>query len=376
MIDINSIQPGTTTVLIGPNGSGKSRLLRELCVNFLRRGDEVIAIAPTIYDRFGRMPQRGLNFFGARQGRIAARNVIQSALKRASSENPQILKNLTQALKYTNFDPCVGMRIANIDERFLAKEDSPFTDSEYEEFRSALSKFRNSSDPDGIVRLSLDSYSFQEVSGLSLGILAGSESILFKSGAISRIEYILFRNGEPIPLLEACSGEINFITTIAFISTQIERRSIIAIDEPDTSLHPTWQKIYVKTLLDLFDYYEPRIVISTHSPIIISGAEATSGNVTVYEMTNGEARKFDHTKLSLEEMYDRLFGLITPKNHYLSQRAVSLLNSLNSKDRNLRQVVDELEELREKSYDVSQREVIRKVESMARELDTMGRGPG
>ena len=67
MIAPNSIQPGTVSVLIGPNGSGKSRLLRKLCTEFLHNGDEVIAIAPTIYDRFRRMPKRGLKFFGARQ---------------------------------------------------------------------------------------------------------------------------------------------------------------------------------------------------------------------------------------------------------------------------------------------------------------------
>src|SRR5882724_10299403 len=100
MLNIDSIRPNTVSVLIGPNGSGKSRLLRELCTSFLRRGEEVIAIAPTIYDRFRRMPKRGLRFFGARQGRAAAVNVVRSALGRASAENPQILKNLTRALEY------------------------------------------------------------------------------------------------------------------------------------------------------------------------------------------------------------------------------------------------------------------------------------
>ena len=91
-------------------------------------------------------------------------------------------------------------------------------------------------------------------------------------------------------------------------------------------------------------------------------------------MKDGEASIFDHAKLSLEEMYDRLFGLITPKNHYLSQRAVSLLNALNSGDRNLDQVVHELEELRGKSYDEMQRAMLVKVEAMARELDSMSGG--
>lgn len=170
--------------------------------------------------------------------------------------------------------------------------------------------------------------------------------------------------------------ELCFITTLAFISTQIKQRSVIAIDEPDTSLHPTWQQSYVRTLLDLFHRYEPRILISTHSPIIISGAEAASGAVFVYEMKDGEAAIFDHAKLSLEEMYDRLFGLITPKNHYLSQRAVTMLNALNSGDRNLNEVLHELDALRTKSYDESQQVVITKFVDMARRLESMKQGRG
>jgi len=182
-------------------------------------------------------------------------------------------------------------------------------------------------------------------------------------------------------LLEACSGEICFITTVAFISTEIDPQSVIAIDEPDTSLHPTWQQSYVKTLSELFYLYQPRILISTHSPIIISGAEAatqesslvepTNKEVIVYEMRDGDTILFDHVNLSLEEMYDRLFGLITPKNHYLSQRAVMLLNELNSGERNFTQVIGDFETLREKSYDESQRAVIEKFEDMARRLEAM-----
>ena len=368
MIDANSIRPGTVNVLIGVNGSGKSRRLRDLCISFLGKGDNVIAIAPSIYDRFRNMPQRGLRFFGARQGRAAATKVIRSALERASLNNPQIFKNLTQALAYTHFEPVIGIGISNLTLDNLTDEMAQLSRDEVEELRSVLTKWQSHCDNDGIVRLKLDSYSFQELDSLTFAILARYDDLLYKKGIAARLNYYLYRDGKSIPLLEACSGEICFITTMAYISAQIDRHSVIAIDEPDTSLHPTWQQNYVRTLLDLFQLYEPRIIISTHSPIIISGAEAAQGKVSVYEMKNGEAHLFDHAKFSLEEMYDRLFGLITPKNHYLSQRAVSMMNALNAGDRNLNQVVRELEELREKSYDESQKEIIAKYKEMARRL--------
>lgn len=382
MIEIAAIRPGTVNVLIGPNGSGKSLLLRKLCLNFLASGERVIAIAPTIYDRFRGLASKRFRFYGARQGRQAASRVVRSALARASRE-PQVLKNLTRALDYTNFEPMIGIKVSDLNlNNFPAAAErlSPF---EAEELQSVLLKWQSRRE-DGAVRLRLDSFSFDELDALSFATLARHDELLRKTKTTSRIEYLLYRRGEQIPLLEACSGEICFITTVAFISTEIDSQSIIAIDEPDTSLHPTWQQSYVRTLLELFYLYQPRILISTHSPIIISGAEAaTQGTaiqepsdreLIVYEMKDGETTLFDHSKLSLEEMYDRLFGLITPKNHYLSQRAVTLLNDLNSGERNFDQVVTEFETLREKSYDDSQKAVIGRFEEMARRLEAMKTG--
>jgi hypothetical protein len=374
MIDTHVIRPGTVNVLIGPNGSGKSRLLRKLCTSFLRRGDEVIAIAPTIYDRFRRMPKRGFRFFGARQGRNAAVHVVRSALERTSAENPQILKNLTRALEYTNFEPVIGIRLSDLNLNNFPAAEEHLSRSDAEELRSALLKWQSRGERPEIIRLRMDKFSFEELDALTFAILVRHDELLHQTKTATRIKYFLYRKGEPIPLLEACSGEICFITTVAFISTQIGKRTVIAIDEPETSLHPTWQQSYVKTLLDLFGYYEPRILVSTHSPIIISGAEAASGAVSVFEMKGGEASIFDHAKLSLEEMYDQLFGLITPKNHYLSQRAVTMLNGLNCGDRTLNEVLHELGALRIKSYDESQQAVIAKFEDMARRLEAMRQG--
>ena len=307
-------------------------LLRKLCLTFLRSGESVIAIAPTIFDRFRGMPSKRFRFYGARQGRLAASRVIRSALARASRD-PQVLKNLTRALDYTNFDPMIGIKISHLNLNNFPTASEHLSPFEAEELQSVLLKWQSRSE-DGGVRLRLDSLSFEELDALSFAALARHDDLLRKTKTTSRIEYLLYRRGEQIPLLEACSGEICFITTVAFISTEIDSQSIIAIDEPDTSLHPTWQQSYVRTLLELFYLYQPRILISTHSPIIISGAEAatketaiqepSNRELIVYEIKDGETTLFDHSKLSLEEMYDRLFGLIAPKNHYQFQDSLAI----------------------------------------------------
>jgi hypothetical protein len=142
MMNAETIRPNTVSVLIGPNGSGKSRLLRKLCASFLGRGEHVIAIAPTIYDRFRKMPNRGLQFFGARNGRTAASYVVRAALERASSENPQILKNLTRALEYTNLDPVIGIRLSHLNLENFHEAADQLPERAAEELRSAFPPLR------------------------------------------------------------------------------------------------------------------------------------------------------------------------------------------------------------------------------------------
>lgn len=46
---------------------------------------------------------------------------------------------------------------------------------------------------------------------------------------------------------------------------------IILIDEPETSLHPKWQRKYIRFLLDTFQGLNIQFIIATHSPYILQG---------------------------------------------------------------------------------------------------------
>lgn len=167
MINAYSIKSGSVNVLIGPNGAGKSRLLRKLCTEFLDRDNKVIAIAPTIYDRFRDIRRRGFKFFGARQGRTAASRVIRAALERASLENPQVLKNLTRTLEYTNFEPIIGIGLSDLNLNNFPILAEQLTRNGAEELHGALLKWQHRGGRDGIVRLEMDSFSFEELDALS-----------------------------------------------------------------------------------------------------------------------------------------------------------------------------------------------------------------
>lgn len=327
----------------------------------------MVAVSPSPHDRFRGIRKGGFSFFGSRQGPSAIKKIVNSVILRAATGDPKVLKNFTRALEYTGFDSSIGIRVPQLapDVRMrLAQNKNPIV----VELARALENWGDRSNDQGIVSLGIMSYSFTELHALNIGFIVRNEAMFHRLGIKGRIEFFFMRQGQPIPLLEACSGEIAYFASFAFIAAHITPSAVIAIDEPETSLHPTWQKSYVTMLLDLFSLYEPKIFISTHSPIVISGAEAMEGNVTVLEAKSGELRPFQHHKLSLEEMYDRLFGLITPKNHHLSNRAVSLLNDLSRGYRSLDNVLNELRSLSSRCYDERQREAILKIEELAKKM--------
>lgn len=393
MNKIREATPGTVNILIGPNGSGKSRRLRNLCDEALREGMKVIAISPTIYDRFLKIRNPNFRFFGARQGRIASKNIVRDLIVRAALDDPKILKNLAQALKYTKFDPFIGVSIrwVNMDRLKLMQEKLKLGSNEFEELYYQLRWWDQGSDRrnmyprdvfpwtgksiltgETILKLSMENFSFRELHGTTYVGLLRNEALLVKWKVIAQPEYYFFRNKLPIPLLEACSGELCFITSIAFITAELDGNCCIMVDEPENSLHPTWQKNYVRTILDLFYQYDPRVIISTHSPIIVSGGELADQKTRVYEMTENKSEEQTDANLNLEEMYERLFDVLTPKNHYLSTRSVELLNQLNSRHKSLEAVIDEFDLLSQKSYDPKQVAVIENIKELARLLKVEG----
>ena len=97
------------------------------------------------------------------------------------------------------------------------------------------------------------------------------KSILDKKHSIFK-RYIIFKR------LPGSTGERAFLNLIGyideFLSDSIEKDVIIFIDEIDLYLHPRWQQLILKYLINwLEEVYSDRsiqLVITTHSPILLS----------------------------------------------------------------------------------------------------------
>jgi hypothetical protein len=278
------------------------------------------------------------------------------------------LRNTTLALSYVGFEPIIGFKLERFNPQALWNNDLDINQNEKERLTYLIETSIRESRNNEIIWLDTDNLNYSSYDKSNLTELFKWESLLKKIRVISRIEVYLSKGNREISILNASSGELSLITSIIYLSTAIDERTVILIDEPENSLHPLWQKEYTKTLLDLFYLYEPKIIIATHSPIVVNGAELFSENADVFKAHNFNFEIQKKEPLNIEEIYYRFFDITTPENRFLSNRLVRLLNLLTEKKITLSQFTAELEIIKETVYDETQNDALTTVLGLAGEI--------
>lgn len=356
-------------ILIGENGSGKSTLLSSLAKFHLKQNSRVIAIANTIYDKFD---SRNANFKILRSttGRTLARTTIGNAFKNLALDDLKRLRQIAITLEYIGFDPIIGVKLKGIDSQFREKIiDSDLQDEQKETLLYFLNRYAERDYYDEkTIKIDFYTERFYDIKDSYLIQMFLYEKELKKLKLINGINIYLYKNGQDIPLNQASSGELTLITSLIFLTTIITENSIILIDEPENSLHPKWQIEYVKKITELFYFYQPKIVIATHSPLIINGAEVNSNGLKIFKGNNGFFELHNNKTTNVEEIYEDYFDLTTPKNRYISEFVIEQLNDLSSKKIDLTKFETTIEELKVNSYDSQQQNVFDGILSMGREI--------
>ncbi len=88
-----------------------------------------------------------------------------------------------------------------------------------------------------------------------------SEELIFESA-----------NGQKIKFEELSSGEQNLYFRAIYLSKLNPKDSIIMIDEPEDSLHPTWQQKVINLYQNIGE--NNQVIVATHSPHIIGSSNA------------------------------------------------------------------------------------------------------
>lgn len=104
----------------------------------------------------------------------------------------------------------------------------------------------------------------------------------------------------------------------------VEDNSVIVIDEPEISLHPSWQYKYIHLLDTLLeDRTGCHVIIATHSHFLVSDLPLERSRVVVFKDSNSEELEVDYIEgdtygMSAEQVILDVFGLPSTRNYYLS----------------------------------------------------------
>ena len=95
----------------------------------------------------------------------------------------------------------------------------------------------------------------------------------FKSIKISKDKGFYFETstGKPLTLNQLSSGEQHEVVLLFELIFKTSPSILVLIDEPEISLHITWQKEFLEDLLKIIKLQQFQVMVATHSPSIVNG---------------------------------------------------------------------------------------------------------
>jgi predicted ATP-dependent endonuclease of OLD family len=93
----------------------------------------------------------------------------------------------------------------------------------------------------------------------------------YKKISIDKEKGFVFRTdgGQPLNPSHLSSGEQHMLVLFSELLFRVESNSLVMIDEPEISLHVTWQKQFLRDLQQVTELASFDVLIATHSPQIV-----------------------------------------------------------------------------------------------------------
>ena len=225
-------EPLPIVVLAGVNGSGKTTLLE-----FLKGQEE-----PIYESEFGY-----LNPYGSFDIEYLSENIkYKISVKKMGVSDKDFFPEKIEYLK------------SGIDDVNIVAEE--FVKSFY--FFLKEKDYRPSE-----VREHFESHIQDIFDGLDLG---------FKYSHLDRDDYVWFVNDnqKELKIHDLSTGEKTLLSKILYLYFKGYKDKVVLIDEPELSLHPSWQNRVLKIYENFAKQNNCQIIIATHSPHIIGSAKA------------------------------------------------------------------------------------------------------
>lgn len=228
--------------------------------------------------------------------------VIKKSLMSTEEQAEDKIRNFIRVLDYIGYSSRMGIQINgfNRDKVRLLEIDGVIEISNKYDLLSLLNKYHEMLLNNQIVSVDLYAFTSGNINSSAFGALLKFEAIMKKLGILREITLYLEKDNQNISLQNASSGELLILSTLTFISSYIEPNSTILIDEPENSLHPKWQKEYIGKILDMFYYYHPKIIIATHSALMIPLKEQP---INLFSIENSIIKKLNVQQITMKNCY-------------------------------------------------------------------------
>lgn len=184
------------------------------------------------------------------------------------------------------------------------------------------------------------------------------------------------KDGRQFLLQDASSGELYMFTLGLFLTKYLGFKSdlpkLILIDEPENSLHPKLQKKFIEFFVGLIGLGEHiDIIIATHSPFITMESKFFNVNFELLGIDNGLTFKKNHKieNNNIEQVYHELFGVLTPKNRYLSEYCNDLLRNVAEKKTTFREASNALDAMLHVAFDRKQYDFLEGVKALLNKIN-------
>ncbi|SFO33215.1 AAA domain-containing protein, putative AbiEii toxin, Type IV TA system [Sphingomonas sp. OK281] len=381
----------SVSILVGPNGSGKSSYLRDIAT--MHRYDRsVTVVCNTPHDRFEGVKRVKRMSLGRLNGSPKA--VVKDAIAQSLDADNSQFHFISAILEQCGYTPRFGFRLKPA-KRYGRPVDEVLLDASFGSPNRGLRRadpddmekavhFLTRFDPSETLWIDTTGSLYEFSRAREFAAVLRCERALRSERMLTGIEVYLERydDGEQIELQHASSGQLSLISTLLFIIASAGKNPVIVIDEPENSLHPSWQRDYVGKLMDALTYRNATVLIATHAPMVVTGALASNQKlVNVYEVLKGLPRLLDidpegSPASGIEEVLWRAFDIVTPANHFVSESIVAAMTEFEegrSSKSDFLALVDDLDaqsfDDRQKRFFGAVRDLADKVEAAHDEAD-------
>jgi hypothetical protein len=111
----------------------------------------------------------------------------------------------------------------------------------------------------------------------------------------------------------------------------------------------------------MFYYYHPKIIIATHSALMIPLKEQP---INLFSIENSIIKKLKRTTNNNEELLSDTFKIVTPENRYLSNHIIDIINKFDSNEITLSFANIEIDSYINRAYDFTQIKFLEEVKQM------------